>query len=218
MYFIAFCRYKSFLHQYIVLFLVGFMWDSRGTFLRGTYFSMTRSGSVFTAHEHATLSVWVIETIFPVVSKESCTRGHLSKSFTEVFINVLNRESVLTVFSNCSLHRGLLKNWKVSILYVYEWGFINVGTQHCKNVLDVIPTAAQGWCLLQQAHYVYVDSKKFCLHVQYVDWLLQFQSVVFFLIIRVSSEPCVLFFIVVVDLYSFRHIKCLMMRLVGRAQ
>lgn len=65
-------------------------------------------------------------------------------------------------------------------MYVYEWAFINVGTQHCKNVLDVIPTAAQGWCLLQQANYVYVDSKKFCLHVQYMDWLLQFQSVGFF--------------------------------------
>ena len=42
MYFIIFCRYKSFLHQYIALFLVGLMWDSRGThFLRGTHFSMT---------------------------------------------------------------------------------------------------------------------------------------------------------------------------------
>ena len=41
--FIIFCRSKSFLLQYIALFLVGLMWDSRGThFLRGTHFSMTR--------------------------------------------------------------------------------------------------------------------------------------------------------------------------------
>ena len=42
MYFITFCRYKSFLHQYIALFLVGLMCDSRGThFLRGTHFSIS---------------------------------------------------------------------------------------------------------------------------------------------------------------------------------
>ena len=41
--FITFCRNKPFLPQYIALFLVGLMWDSRGThFLRGTHFSMTR--------------------------------------------------------------------------------------------------------------------------------------------------------------------------------
>ena len=79
-YSITFCRHKSFSHQYIALFLVGLMWDSRGTyFLRGTHFSMTRfmcSVSKIVFSEHMRLQDWTVfktgsmKTVYVSVEKE----------------------------------------------------------------------------------------------------------------------------------------------------